>query len=644
MAISTFHGVIQWSFLCACLLTGLLFSGPARGDQLNILIKGVEEPLLSNIRARTSSFRVSGNTRLSRRRLTRFRADAERRAGSALRPFGYYHAVLTSELRTIADGSWELTLHVDKGPAVIVSGVRVDLLGPGKADPGLQKWKAEWPLTEGSILDQAIWEEQKLAGLDLAHAHGFLSAEFSEQLIKLDLEQNRASLALLLETGEQAVMGSIVFNQDVVQPGVLENLPRFNAGQPYDEWLMEQFRLDLWRTGFFNNIEVLEERKLDESPPVVNLVVNLEPRNPNTYQGSLGFGSDTGVRVQAMWNRHVLSRRGDSLDVGFGWRQRDNEFNFRTFYRYPRKVSARQYWAVELLYKTEDEKFTVSPVGDSEQRTTIARGSVDDYSIKPGWIKIRGLKQGYQQIFEHWYLQYLNERSRYSPVDEVPPEIAGWSLSSVEQDYIDNTSETTSVGVSWDWPVVRGHGFETFGHRHRAWLFTSNTAWGSDLDFSQAYLSSRWNTIWKNRWKLLLRGEVGYSDAHIQERLVEVGDELVSISLTELPSAYRFKAGGSQSVRGYGFETLSDNSIGSNNIITASAELEMLFRKNWSVALFFDVGNAFNDWGQIDLKKGAGVGIRWYSIAGAIRLDIAQALDEPGNPWRLHFTIGSPLL
>jgi len=416
MAISTFHGAIQWSFLSACLLTGLLMTGPAHGDQLNIMIKGVEEPLLSNIRARTSSFRVSGNTRLSRRRLTQFRTDAERRAGSALRPYGYYHAVVSSELQTMADGSWELTLHVDKGPAVIVSDFRVDVLGPGKTDPGLQKWKAEWPLTEGSVLDQATWEEQKLAALDLAHAHGFLGAEFSEQVIKLDLEQNRASLVLLLETGEQAVMGSIVFNQDVVRPGVLENLPRFSAGQPYDEWLMEQFRLDLWRTGFFDNIEVLEERKLDESPPLVNLVANLEPRNPNTYQGSLGYGSDTGVRVQAMWSRHVLSKRGDSLDVGFGWRQRDNEFNFRTFYRYPRKVSARQYWAVELLYKTEDEKFTVNPVGESEKRTTIARGSVNDYSIKPGWIKIRGLKRGYQQIIEHWYLQYLHERSRFSPV------------------------------------------------------------------------------------------------------------------------------------------------------------------------------------------------------------------------------------
>ena len=119
---------------------------------------------------------------------------------------------------------------------------------------------------------------------------------------------------------------------------------------------------------------------------------------------------------------------------------------------------------------------------------------------------------------------------------------------------------------------------------------------------------------------------------------------MIELSVTELPSAYRFKAGGSQSVLGYGFENLSNNNVGSNNIITASAELELLFRENWSAAIFFYVGNAFNYWDTTTLKKGAGAGIRWYSIAGPIRLDFARAINEPDQPWRIHFTIGSPLL
>ena len=217
-------------------------------------------------------------------------------------------------------------------------------------------------------------------------------------------------------------------------------------------------------------------------------------------------------------------------------------------------------------------------------------------------------------------------------------------LEEGERETVSEPSENLSVGVSWDWPSVRGNGFETVGRRHRAHIFTSNTAWGSDFDFSQVYVSSAWITNWSKRWKLLLRGEVGYSNADVLERTTEADGKLIRLSVTELPYLYRFKAGGSQSVRGYGFEDLSNNNVGSNNIITGSAELEYRFLEKWSAAAFFDVGNAFNDWDRMKLRKGVGVGIRWYSIAGPIRLDVANAIDEPGNPWRIHFTIGTPLL
>jgi translocation and assembly module TamA len=637
-------GALRRTLLLMGLLAAFLPASPAYGKPLEIVVQGVEEPLLSNVQARTQSFRVSGNTRLSRRRLERYREDAERRAGAALRPFGFYHATVSSGLHSTGDGNWEITLQIDPGPAVIITQYRVDISGPGKNDQSLLGWKDNWPLTSGTVLNQATWEEQKETALGLAEAHGYLGASFSEKVIELDLEQNQASLSLLLETGEQAVMGLIEFKQDLVDTAVLENLARFSDGQPYDAWLLEQFRLDLWRTGYFENIEVVEERRLEESPPRVNLLITMEPRKRNTYQGSFGFGSDTGIRMQAMWSRHLLSSRGDSLDVGVGWQDTHNELSFRTIYRQPRRVAARQYWTAELQFRTENQDFKVRPSEEPRELVTIARGNVDDYSFKPGWLRILDRKRGYRQVFERWYVQYLRERSSFSPVEEAAPEYSVLLRSGDQLQEVSRPSESFSFGVSWNWPHIRGNAFETVGHNHRVQVFTSNTAWGSDLDFSQAYVSSRWNTIWRDRWKFLWRGEIGYSDAHVDERFVETEGGEIGLSVTELPYAYRFKAGGSQSVRGYGFEELSNNNIGSNNIVIASAELEFRFLEKWSAAVFFDVGNAFNEWDAMKLNKGAGVGIRWYSIAGPIRLDFAQALDEPGKPWRIHFTIGSPLL
>ena len=134
------------------------------------------------------------------------------------------------------------------------------------------------------------------------------------------------------------------------------------------------------------------------------------------------------------------------------------------------------------------------------------------------------------------------------------------------------------------------------------------------------------------------------SGAEVVNFAIDTAEGPIAVEQTRLPNYYRFKAGGSMSVRGYGFEQLSNNDVGSNNIITGSAEVEYRFLDSWSGAAFVDVGNAFNDWDDPDLKRGIGVGIRWYSIAGEIRVDVAQALDFEGKPWQWHITIGTPLL
>jgi translocation and assembly module TamA len=137
---------------------------------------------------------------------------------------------------------------------------------------------------------------------------------------------------------------------------------------------------------------------------------------------------------------------------------------------------------------------------------------------------------------------------------------------------------------------------------------------------------------------------VGYSDARTTQVEIPSPEGDLGISITELPALYRFKAGGSRSVRGYVFESLDDNGLGSNNILAASAEVEYRLLEKWSAAAFIDAGDAFNDWGNRDLRLGVGVGVRWYTAIGALRLDLAQGRSLEGDPWRIHLTIGTPLL
>ncbi|MDX1555354.1 MAG: BamA/TamA family outer membrane protein, partial [Xanthomonadales bacterium] len=429
----------------------------------------------------------------------------------------------------------------------------------------------------------------------------------------------------------------------IVRDDLLQQLPRFDPGQPYDGWLLERLRADLWRTGYYATIEVTEDRRLDQDPPVVHLDARLVERNRDTWEGQAGVGSDTEARAQINWTRHWLSQRGDSLGMGLGWQQRDDRYLFRTNYRLPRGAGTRSYWTADFLFRDENEDLVVSPENEPDTLIKLTSGDIETYQVKGGVLNIRDIRNGYQQINETWFAQYLRENVKYAVPDilflnEPTPSDPG--ISRLFSD--DNSS--VSVGVEWDWPYITGQGFETVGHHHRAWIFTASDIWASDREFSQAYLSSRWNFMAGEQFKILIRAELGYSDATVDEFNLEFEGETIGFSLTELPNLYRFKAGGSQSVRGYSFESLSDNGIGSNNIITFSAEAEWQFRKNWSAAMFYDIGNAFNDWDHPDLKQGAGVGIRWYTIAGAFRLDFASGLDLPGDPWRIHFTLGVPLL
>ena len=387
-----------------------------------------------------------------------------------------------------------------------------------------------------------------------------------------------------------------------------------------------------------------EKRALQQDPPTVDIIANLETETRTTYQGTLGFGTDTGIRTQLFSSRSPLSSNGDRLDLGVGYQEIDDEFSLRGDYRIPRRTVSQQFWVATVSLRRDKQDLEVKRDEDDEDFITLAPGNVDDKFLKLGRLQIRNREEGKDQFHETLFLQYLRESYRYDPGPEAPPQILDLVDDPQFSSLFHDTNRTLAVGIEWDWPSVRGSGFETDGHHETAWIFSSNELWGSDREFTQLYLSSRRSYLRGERWKFLLRAEAGYTNAEVDNLVLDIGGEPFDLSVTELPDQYRFKAGGSDSVRGYGFEDLSDNDIGSNNLIVASAEVEFRIFNKWSVAAFADVGNAFNNWNDFQLRTGAGVGVRWYSIAGAIRLDFAQALDIEGHPWQIHFTIGTPLL
>ncbi|MCD6251003.1 MAG: BamA/TamA family outer membrane protein [Psychrobacter sp.] len=115
----------------------------------------------------------------------------------------------------------------------------------------------------------------------------------------------------------------------------------------------------------------------------------------------------------------------------------------------------------------------------------------------------------------------------------------------------------------------------------------------------------------------------------------------------DVPYKLRFFAGGDQSIRGYDYESLSPLDkgylTGGQILAVGSAEYNYEFRPGFRGAFFTDVGNAYDKDFETETKVGVGVGIRWASPVGVVRVDVAAGVTEESIPVRLHFFIGSPL-
>lgn len=144
---------------------------------------------------------------------------------------------------------------------------------------------------------------------------------------------------------------------------------------------------------------------------------------------------------------------------------------------------------------------------------------------------------------------------------------------------------------------------------------------------------------------LKMRGEVSaYRALDDAKRFVLAGrvsgGSIVGADLAAVPANRRFYAGGGGSVRGYGYQGIGPRDVngkptGGLSHVEASAELRISVTENVGIVPFLDVGmvgadNAFDD---ARLKAGAGIGLRYNTPFGPLRLDFALPLDrEAGDP------------
>ena len=205
-------------------------------------------------------------------------------------------------------------------------------------------------------------------------------------------------------------------------------------------------------------------------------------------------------------------------------------------------------------------------------------------------------------------------------------------LENYEQGIQDDNAQFLMPGISFNRTRSRGGAMPTWGDKQTLTVEYGNAKALSETDVLRLIGGMSWIRSAGENHRGIFR--------------IGGGANIVD-DFDKLSPSLRFFAGGDNNLRGYGYESISpkDSSgalSGAKFVAVTSLEYNYRVVGNWWGAMFYDYGDAFND--TPDFKRGVGVGVRWASPVGPVRLDFAWGLDAtPGDEFRIHFTLGPEL-
>ena len=618
-------------------------------QQIELEIQGIDDKqILSNIRTYSSLYQQSQSAKkmLSKSRVNYLYKQAQQEIRQALQPFGYYHSKINTELtdRPATDDSpkgWRAIYNIDLGDPTNIETLDIQLLGAGKNDPDLIALIDKFPLKINERLQHAPYESLKSQLKSLAENRGYFEAKASRHEIRINPDNKTAAIHFHFNSGQRYQFGQVKFTQTRFKESVLKRYINFKQGEYYQRKTLLDFRRGLGSSGYFKEINIKKIKHKDTG--ILELEVSTTLARADSYRIRVGYGTDSALRLglDAGWGQ--LNRYGHSIKLHSKLVTERNRLLSSIEYRIPTGNYQEHYLSTTLSYRSEDFRpvdaglDTEFAIAGAKTRDTNISLSFDQHRIR----HFLGLK-----VQETVGLSYTKEQ--YNLLDlmfsagqiDLLQTLAQGSDLDVRQEDLDSLKPSYQVlapKISWIYTETDNPIYTTHGQQVKLSLMGGRKGWGSNVNFWQVSLYSAIIRRLHQKGRLILRGALAYTDAKTIN-IFNTGN-----TVNRLPKSLQFRTGGDRSVRGYGFESLdggNDTLVSAKHLLTSSAEYEYRFLKDWSWAAFVDVGNAFNNFKQMNLETGIGTGIRWHSPVGLVRLDIAFPVATGIKDFRFHLNIG----
>lgn len=561
-------------------------------EPIAVVIIGIEGEALENVRAAlTLPPGLVRNGVVSLTWLKRFETDIPEKAREALEPFGYYDTKVGTTLQKLGENEYRLLIGVFPGKPVLITEIAVRVKGPGAEEEAVREPTRFFPLRKGEVLLHSSYEKGKAVLQAKAFELGYLDADFPVHEILVSRKEASARINLEMDTGSRYSFGETTFSGAPQYPrAFLERYLDYKAGETFSQQNLGQTQLNLALSDRFRGIVVTKDSE-NAHDSIMPVLVELTPLPRRRLRPGIGYGTDTGFRGSVKYKDVNLFLLGHELNAEINVSQRLQ--GVAVGYVAPSYRDIYSSKGLQFNLQREDtDSYTTSLVSlEGSLNRGFLRGQV-------GTLYLR-LQQEDSTIGRQKTKTFL-----------VLPGIR-FSHSS-----FDNPIRPTK------------------GYRYDLEARGTHQYMGSGTGFLQ--FIAQGHTIYPLPWRLSLitraKGGVTFQDDPLQD----------------LPASLRFFAGGDRSVRGYAYQSLGPKNFigtvtGGKNLLSASVELERALFRDWGVAAFFDVGNAFNSLNSIRLYKGAGLGARYYTPIGALQLDVARQIGVDKPSFRVHFTVGFEL-
>lgn len=483
-----------------------------------------------------------------------------------------------------------LELEVIPGPRTVVTEVNIEfrgdlLLTEAQRNARMKQLLTAWPLRSGTPFRATAWDEAKAELLAQVASRDYAAARLVESFAQVDPAKASASLRVVVDSGPRFQFGELqVSGLERYEELLVSRRATFRPGQPYNRKLLLAFQNQLQSMPQFSSVTVNYDTNIalgNAGPLTVPVSVKVVEAQSRKLSLGIGYSTNNGVRNQVNYQ----------------------SYNF-----------LNQAWTLNGSWVFEQNRQTLSTVLDTQPNPL---GYHLTWNASAEKTQIQGLdtrtyKFGATRSHTLFKIETgigLNlEREQQFPLGGIPASIQ-------------------AVVLDWHWNrrAVDDPLFPMSGSLTQLLVGGASKTMLSDQDFVRSYIRHQ---IWlplDERDVVTLRIEGGYTAA---------------TSSHGIPQDYLFRVGGTQTVRGFAYQSLGivdgNAIVGGRVMVTGSAEYTHWFGK-WGGALFSDVGGVADVLPELHMSLGYGIGARWRSPVGPLALDFARGKGQPDT--RIHFSI-----